>query len=99
MEVSLPTMQAKSVALMSVSITRSVVHKQLSAMGCELFEIGVLCQDATMLLRAPWTVERIDGALGWLRRENAHGAHIFVRPHGVHALRLVDDLSAETIAQ
>ena len=82
---------------MSTSITRSVVRKQLSAMGCELFEIGVLYQDARMLLRSGWSVDRIDAALGWLRRENARGAHIFVRPHGAHALSVVDDLSAETI--
>jgi hypothetical protein len=66
-------------------------------MGCELFEFGVLGQDGRMLLRTGWSAEQIDTALGWFRRENARGAHIFVRPHGVHALNLVDDLSAETI--
>jgi|HubBroStandDraft_1064217.scaffolds.fasta_scaffold49921_4 hypothetical protein len=36
---------------MSASITRSVVCKQLNAMGCKLFDIGVHRQDARMLLR------------------------------------------------
>lgn len=84
---------------MSASITESVVQKQLRAMGCELFELGVLHRDGLMLLRSGWSAERIDSALSWLRRENACGAHIFVRPDGAHALSLVDDLSAEAIAR
>ena len=68
-------------------------------MGCELFEIGVLHRDGRMLLRRGWSAERIDSALGWLRRENARGAHIFVRPDGPHALSLVDDLSSEAITR
>ena len=82
---------------MSASTTQSVVRKQLCAMGCELFEIGVLRMDGRMLLRSGWSADQIDAALAWLRRENARGAQIFVRPHGTHALSLVDDLSAETI--
>jgi hypothetical protein len=66
-------------------------------MGCELFEIGILRPDGLMLLRNGWSTERIDAALRWLRRENALGAHIFVRPHSAHALSLVDDLNAEAI--
>jgi hypothetical protein len=84
---------------MSASITRSVVRKQLSAMSCKLFEIGVLHQDEQMSLRSGWTLEQIEAALGWLRRENARGAEIFVRPHGANTLSLIDDLSAETIAR
>jgi len=68
-------------------------------MGCELFEIGILGPDALMLLRSRWSANQIDAAIGWLRRENARGAHIFVRPHGAHALSLVDDLNVESIAR
>jgi hypothetical protein len=68
-------------------------------MGCELFEIGILRQDGRMSLRSGWSAQQIDGALGWLIRENARGAHIFLRPHGAHALSLVDDLSAEATAR
>ncbi len=84
---------------MSALTTRSIVLKQLCAMDCELFEIGILHQDGRMLLRTGWSVEQIEAALSWLRRENARGAQIFVRPHGAHALSLVDDLSAETITR
>jgi RepB DNA-primase from phage plasmid len=82
---------------MSASTTQSVVRKQLCAMGCKLFEIGVLRMDGRMLLQSGWGSGQIAAALAWLRRENARGAQIFVRPHGTHALSLVDDLNAETI--
>jgi hypothetical protein len=68
-------------------------------MSCELFEIGILRPDGLMLLRSPWSAKQVDAALAWLRRENARGAHIFVRPHGAHALSLVDDLNAKAIAR
>jgi hypothetical protein len=68
-------------------------------MGCELFEIGVLRMDGRMLLRSGLSADQIEGALAWLRRENARGAQIFVRPPGAHALSLVDDLNAEALAR
>ncbi|MGH7840939.1 MAG: DNA-primase RepB domain-containing protein [Candidatus Binataceae bacterium] len=83
---------------MSASITRSVVRKQLCAMGCELLDLGILHRDGRMLLREGWRTEQVDAALNWLMRKNARGAHIFVRPHGAHPLSLIDDLSAEATA-
>jgi hypothetical protein len=68
-------------------------------MACDYFDIGILRRDGRMLLRDERTVSQIEEAIQRLRRENARGAHIFVRPHGAHALSLVDDLSAETIAR
>ena len=50
-----------------------------------------------MLLREGWAAEQICNALSWFRRENAYGAHIYIRPSGAHALSLVDDLSADSL--
>jgi hypothetical protein len=33
----------------------------------------------------------------WLRHENAKGAHVYIRPAGIHNLSLLDDLTAEAI--
>ncbi len=52
-----------------------------------------------MLLREAWTASQIEQAIQPLRRENTRGAHIFVRPHGAHALSLIDDLSVDAIAR
>jgi hypothetical protein len=82
---------------MSAAIARSAVHRQLRSMGCGLFDLGVFRPDGRMLLREGWKSERVEAALNWLRRENVRGAHIFVRPHGVHSLSLIDDLNSEAI--
>jgi hypothetical protein len=84
---------------MSESITRSVIRKQLRAMGREPFDIGILHPDGRMFLCQRWRAKHIDSVLNWLRRENARGAHIYVRPSGSHTLSLIDDLSAEAITR
>src|SRR5713101_3042574 len=84
---------------MSSIITRSQVRRQLAAMACDYLDIGILRPDGRMLLREAWTARQIEQAMQPLRRENARGAHIFVRPHGAHALSLIDDLGIEAIAQ
>lgn len=83
---------------MSAEITHSMVARQLTAMSWASFEIGVLRRNGRMLLREGWTSQQIEAVIRWLRRENARGAQIFVRPHGLHALSLIDDLNASTIA-
>jgi len=82
---------------MSAPVTERIVIAQLSAMGCEAFDIGVLRQSGRMLLRERWTQQQIVAAVLWLKHENARGAHIFVRPHGEHALSLLDDLSTDAV--
>src|ERR1700693_3169450 len=84
---------------MSSVITRSQVRRQLAAMASDYLDIGILRPNGRMLLREAWTVCQIEEAIQRLRRENARGAHIFVRPHGVHALSLVDDLGVDAIAR
>ncbi len=85
--------------MMSSVITRSQVRRQLAAMACDYLDIGILRPDGRMLLREAWTARQIEEAIQRLRRDNARGAHIFVRPHGAHALSLVDDLSIDAIAR
>ncbi len=82
---------------MSAPVTETVVLAQLKAMGCEVFDIGVLRQSGRMLLRERWAQQQIVAAVPWLKHENARGAHIFVRPHGEHALSLLDDLSTDAV--
>jgi hypothetical protein len=83
----------------SSDITRSQVTRQLEAMACDYFDIGILRPDGRMLLREAWTLRQIEQAIQQLKRENARGAHIFVRPHGAHALSLIDDLNVAAIAR
>jgi hypothetical protein len=79
---------------MNIPVTQIAVQRQLAAMDCDSYDLGVLRSDGRMLLREDRSPRWIVNALGWLRRENAQGAHIFVRPHNEHRLTLLDDLDA-----
>jgi hypothetical protein len=50
-----------------------------------------------MLLYESLTAPQIRARFAWLRRENTRRAHIFVRPHGLSRLTLVDDLSSSAL--
>jgi hypothetical protein len=82
---------------MSASITETEIRQQLAAMGCPRVDLGALNQRGRMTLAADCGAKVIPSALRWLRRENARGAHIFIRPSGMHALTLVDDPTAHAI--
>jgi hypothetical protein len=81
----------------SAVIVERLVRVQLRAMGCERFELGIRRDTGEMILREGQGTIEIEEAIKWLRHENAKGAHIYVRPAGLHALSLIDDLSAEAI--
>src|SRR5712664_2036085 len=66
-------------------------------MGCERFELGIRRDAGEMILREGQGAIEIEEAIKWRCHENAKGAHIYVRPAGLHALSLIDDLSAEAI--
>lgn len=82
--------------------TLRMVKVQTAAMGCEVFEIGLLKPDAErephMLLRT-WDVPTLLRSVSWLRHQNAIGRHIFIRPHGEHCLNLIDDVVPAKVSQ
>jgi hypothetical protein len=78
-------------------IVARLVRIQLGAMGCERFDLGIKRDAGEMILREGQGAIEITGAIKWLRHENAKGAHIYVRPAGLHPLSLIDDLSAAAI--
>ncbi len=81
----------------SAVIVERLVRVQLRAMGCERFDLGVKRDAGEMILREGQGAIEIEEAIKWLRHENAKGAHIYIRPAGVHGLSLIDDLSAAAI--
>jgi hypothetical protein len=74
--------------------TYLAVRRQLDAMGCEAFEVGIRNQKGQMLTRT-WSRVEVLKSVPWLKRENAKGADVYVRPAGDEnqGLVLVDDLS------
>ena len=74
-----------------------LVRSQLRAMGCARFDLGVRRDGGEMVLREGQDAFAVAEAVKWLRHENAKGAHVYIRPAGVHSLSLLDDLTAEAI--
>ena len=72
-------------------IVERLVRAQLRAMRCERFDLGIRRDAGEMILREGQGAIEIETTIKWLRHENAKGAHIYVRPAGVHALSLIDD--------
>jgi hypothetical protein len=83
--------------------TVEAVEKQIAAMGCEVFEVGLLKPDAspaepTMVPRI-WDRESLSRSIPWMRHQNLHGRNIYVRPKGEHQLSLVDDLDLAAVTR
>lgn len=75
-------------------------RRQLAAMGAETFEIGIRDQEGKMLIRT-WSTAKVLESLPWLKRENAKGSDVYVRPAGEAnaGLVLVDDLNRGALAR
>jgi len=79
---------------MKPDLSYLAARRQLEAMGARVFEVGIRDKAGRMLIRS-WALEKVLEALAWLKRENALGSDIYVRPAGdVSAgIVLVDDLT------
>lgn len=77
-----------------VDRTYLAVRRQLTAMNCEAFEVGIRDKQGQMMTRT-WSSADILKSVPWLKRENAKGADIYLRPAGEQSqgLILVDDLN------
>ena len=83
--------------------TYEAVEGQLSAMDLEIFEVGVLQRSEgdkpqSMQLRS-WDRIKIIESVPWLRYQNWHESHIYVRPKGESSLTLIDDLKLSAVTQ
>ena len=84
--------------------TRSAIERQITAMGADVFEVGLFkprtpgdsYSEPEMLPRV-WDRETLLRSVSWLCYQNARGRNVYVRPSGEHHLSLVDDLTAGAI--
>jgi hypothetical protein len=77
------------------------LQRQIGALDCGLglrFELEVRAADGKVARRA-WTQAELEKpvTVAWLKRMNAKGHGVFVRPAGDHGLALVDELKAEGV--
>ena len=80
--------------------TAAAVQAQVQALGCKAFEIGIRDQASGRMMNRTMTQDELNQNLSWLKRMNAKGADIYIRPAGDdHGLVLVDDLKSQALAQ
>jgi len=78
--------------------TGATVRAQLAGMGAERYDIGAYDRSSDeMLLRREWTPAQVEKAMPWLKRMNAQGRDIYIRPTGSSGLYLIDDVPAATV--
>jgi hypothetical protein len=73
------------------------VHRMLDALTAASYDIGILSDRGMFPGHASLTKEAILAKLKFLKSQNAHGAHIYVRPSGIHNLTILDDLAQDSI--
>ena len=76
--------------------TRTAVERQLDAMAQDQYEIGLREQDSGRMMDRTWTADQVLDGLPWLKRQNARGHDIYIRPAAAeHDLVLVDDVDQD----
>ena len=79
--------------------TAQAVERQLKAMACQQYEVGIRNQATGQMLNRDWSADQVRENVGWLKRMNAQGNDIYIRPSQQerHGLVLVDDLKRESL--
>jgi len=83
-----------------VDFTIQAVRKQLNAMKCRLYEIGIRDVNTGKMMNRTMSSNDIKKSVPWLKRMNAKRNDIYIRPHKMekHGLVLVDDVDGVTIS-
>ncbi len=77
--------------------TVQAVQRQLQAFGVDRLDLGIRDGQQGKMMQRLWTPEEVVRNVPWLKRMNAQGNDIYVRPAGEHGLVLVDDLQPAAI--
>lgn len=81
----------------SIDRTYLAVKRQLKAMSCERFELGVYDRTRDVMRNFELTMPEVLKRVSWLKRENINGADVYIRPRGSLGLVFFDDVSRATV--
>ena len=73
------------------------VQKQVTALGVPRFEVGIREAKTGQMMNREWSRAELEQAVPWLKRMNAKGNDVYIRPAGNHGLVLVDDLKPQAL--
>ena len=95
-----PGLDPAGVAAMNRDRTAQAITRQLTAMSCERYDVGIRDAGNGKMMNRAWTGDEVLQNIAWLKRMNARGADIYVRPAEdvSHGLVLLDDLDADGLA-
>lgn len=75
------------------------LQKQIKALDVPRFEVGIREAKTGQMMNREWSHAEVEQSAAWLKRMNAKGNDVYIRPAGEHALVLVDDLTADKISR
>ena len=74
------------------------LQRQINALDVPRFEVGIRESKTGQMMNREWSRAEVEQSTAWLKRMNAKGNDVYIRPAGDHGLVLVDDLTADKIA-
>lgn len=79
--------------------TNQAINRQLKAMGCLFYSIGVRNAVTGVMFNIRCTQEDIIKSIPFFKHKNASGCDIYIKPADdeTHSLILIDDVSLQTI--
>lgn len=77
--------------------TIEAIQRQVEALGIARYEVGIREQASGKMMNRTWSRDELEQSISWLKRQNARGNDIYIRPAGDHGLILVDDLKPQAL--
>ena len=69
------------------------LQRQIAALDVPRFEVGIREAKTGQMMNREWSRAEVEQSTAWLKRMNAKGNDIYIRPAGEHGLVLMDDLT------
>ena len=71
------------------------LQKQVKALDVPRFEVGIREAKTGQMMNREWSRSEVEQSAPWLKRMNAKGNDVYIRPAGEHGLVLGDDLKVQ----
>jgi hypothetical protein len=78
--------------------SREAVERQIGAIQAERFDVLLRNDSTGQSVKRTWTKPELMKGVPWLKRMNAKGNDVYIRPTGQHGVILIDGLKAENVS-